>query len=527
MAEVPISNLIQLTTPNDGDVYPVVSIANITQKIRYDTLYNDISSRVVVGKYTPITTFNDSQTFLSNASGNWQTAYTTVTANSAAWGAAAPIGYTLFREASSVISPNNGTNVYALSVYSLSANVDIALIAKGTGATLAQIPDNTATGGGKRGQYATDWQKIRTQATQVASGLYSVIAGGQNNTSSNDATTVGGGQGNIANYSYATVGGGLDNTANYDYAFVGGGEGNSAGTSGTHATVVGGNANQASGQYSFIGGGGSNTSSGFYSTVGGGHLNDSTSSYAFVGGGYDNTASGTNSTVVGGSQNNTNGKQNAHIIGSNITAPLSNYAYVNNLSTTGNITSNTAGVTTLTATNSNITNLTATNSIVTSFTATNSNITNLTATNSNITNLTATNALVTNLTAISTTSTTISAATYQGSQAIKAWVNFDGTGSGAGVPTIRSSYGINKIARINDGIFVVEFRPNTFTTSTYVIQGLASGNAATMILIDAASETGAPTLMTSLSCRVKAQYSPGTTSTTRTPHTICLTFMGD
>jgi hypothetical protein len=373
MAEVSISDLTQLNTPLVDDVYPVVS-NNITQKIRYDTLYNDISSRVVVGKYTPITTFNDSQTFLSNASGNWQTAYTTVTANSAAWGAATPIGYTLFREASSVITPNNNTNVYALSVYSLSANVDIALIAKGTGATLAQIPDNSATGGGKRGQYATDLQKFRTQATQVASGLYSVIAGGVLNTASGNNST---------------ICGGYSNKASNDYAFVGGG----------------------SGQYSFIGGGGSNTSSGFYSTVGGGHLNDSTSSYAFVGGGYDNTASGTNSTVVGGSQNNTNGKQNAHIIGSNITAPLSNYAYVNNLSTTGNITSNTAGVTTLTATNSNITNLTATNSIVTSFTATNSNITNLTATNSNITNLTATNALVTNLTAISTTSTTISAAT--------------------------------------------------------------------------------------------------------------------
>jgi len=75
------------------------------------------------------------------------------------------------------------------------AAADVAAVVqpKGTGANLAQRPDGTTVGGVARGQYATDWQKNRSGASQVASGNNSIIAGGRNNTASGaDSTVIGG-----------------------------------------------------------------------------------------------------------------------------------------------------------------------------------------------------------------------------------------------------------------------------------------------------------------------------------------------
>ena len=63
-------------------------------------------------------------------------------------------------------------------------NVNAAIVAKGTGATLAQIPNGTSAGGNARGIYAVDWQKIRTNSSDVASGDYSTIPGGRRCTAS-------------------------------------------------------------------------------------------------------------------------------------------------------------------------------------------------------------------------------------------------------------------------------------------------------------------------------------------------------
>jgi hypothetical protein len=83
-------------------------------------------------------------------------------------------------------------------------------------------------GGNTRGQGAVDLQSARSAATQVASGDYSVIGGGQNNTASGVAATVGGGSGNTASGVAATVGGGSGNTASGSAATVGGGLQNTA-----------------------------------------------------------------------------------------------------------------------------------------------------------------------------------------------------------------------------------------------------------------------------------------------------------
>ena len=75
---------------------------------------------------------------------------------------------------------NSGVNrtvpVTAISEAPISmVNADIALVAKGTGAILAQVPDGDVAAGNKRGTSAVDWQKERSSNTQVASGSNSVI----------------------------------------------------------------------------------------------------------------------------------------------------------------------------------------------------------------------------------------------------------------------------------------------------------------------------------------------------------------
>lgn len=121
----------------------------------------------------------------------------------------ATLGLGMFTPAESTAAPNATVPVESLTANNSGfADIDIALVAKGQGATLAQVPDGTATGGNKRGIFATDWQKSRAAATQVASGIYSVIAGGGAGTASAQYSVVSGGNGNIANGNYSTVIGG-------------------------------------------------------------------------------------------------------------------------------------------------------------------------------------------------------------------------------------------------------------------------------------------------------------------------------
>lgn len=107
----------------------------------------------------------------------------------------------------------------------------------GTGSLVANA------GGNARGTSAVDLQLSRTAGTQVASGNFSVIGGGANNTARENYTFVGGGRGNTAQgaagadvfcsvvggdansaqASFASVGGGYQNNALSDSAFVAGG----------------------------------------------------------------------------------------------------------------------------------------------------------------------------------------------------------------------------------------------------------------------------------------------------------------
>ncbi len=225
-------------------------------------------------------------------------------------------GLTHFVESEETASPNATVPVDALTATDASyTNIDVALVAKGTGATLAQVPDGTTAGGNKRGTYATDWQKTRNSANRVASGNFSAIGGGQSNIASGAYSAIGGGYSNTASGSgatvaggdvntasgsvYPTIAGGTGNTASSNYSFVGGGQSNRAQTN-THAAVCGGGSNTASGQNSFVGGGFGNTASGLYTAVTGGYSNIASGPYSFVSGGRNNRTTGDYSFIGGG-----------------------------------------------------------------------------------------------------------------------------------------------------------------------------------------------------------------------------------
>jgi hypothetical protein len=137
-------------------------------------------------------------------------------------------------EADSLVTTQSSSVIAATTT-----DANLVIAPNGTGALIASIPDGTATGGNARGTDAVDLQMIRGNANQVASGNYSVIAGGSTNR--NNGGT------------YGFIGGGLSNIVSSDYSTVSGGQSNTASTA-THATVIGGQGNTSSGQHSMSGG---------------------------------------------------------------------------------------------------------------------------------------------------------------------------------------------------------------------------------------------------------------------------------
>jgi len=220
-------------------------------------------------------------------------------------------GLSHFVESESTTSPNATIPVDALTATDASyTNIDVALVPKGTGAILAQVPDSTITGGNKRGAGANDFQKTRTVATQVASGVNSVICGGVENTASNLRAIVGGGQANLASGSGSAIVGGNSNTASAINAFVGGGNGNTSSTQ--YSSICGGSTNTSGGSYSAISGGFTGNATGDYSFIGGGRTNTTTGLYSTISGGRSNTADSPYSVISGGNNGTTRGVTGYH-----------------------------------------------------------------------------------------------------------------------------------------------------------------------------------------------------------------------
>lgn len=208
------------------------------------------------------------------------------------------------------------------------------LLANGGG--LRRIAANTEFNiAGDVGDWANDFQGSRDDPSQSASGEYSLIGGGQNNTASGDWSSVIGGYENTASGQYATVGGGTSNVATGTgsaivggknninagtYAIIGGGSDNTITVGGTYAFIGAGDLNTVSSFGGTIGGGESNNVSGVYGTIGGGDDNIASDTGAFVGGGQGNTASGNRSVVLAGTSNIASGSRSMVGAGTSNTA---------------------------------------------------------------------------------------------------------------------------------------------------------------------------------------------------------------
>ena len=158
-------------------------------------------------------------------------------------------------------------------------NANLVLRPNGTGALVANIPDNGTAGGIARGPYAVDLQMLRTANTQVANGNWSVISGGYQNTASGNFSTSSGGQSNIASGSHSFVGGGQSNSNAAQHGFLGGGNGNTLGIGSTEGVLVGGNGCNNTGFRGAIVGGRNSIVSGTYGIVCGGNDNQSVAAY--------------------------------------------------------------------------------------------------------------------------------------------------------------------------------------------------------------------------------------------------------
>lgn len=248
-------------------------------------------------------------------------------------------------------------------------------------ATLILEPGGTSAlqgdlAGNARGADATDWQRLRSAVTMVASGAASSICGGEDNTIASSSThaflgggetntltggnhsvIVGGNLNNVNSCVNGTIAGGRDNellvSSNFAFigggtqhqistssfqavicggllntitsspdSFIGGGDGNDISSTGTESVIVGGLDNEIEDcLQAAIGGGELNTitNSSDSGVIAGGQQNDVTTSlYATVGGGINNNITGSQRSTIGGGENHDiNTAQHATICGGN------------------------------------------------------------------------------------------------------------------------------------------------------------------------------------------------------------------
>ena len=211
------------------------------------------------------------------------------------------------------------------------ANINAAIVPKGTGAITASIPDGTTVGGNTRGIYAVDLQLVRNNAARIASGAYSAIVAGSNNTASGSNSIVLAGNLNSSS-GFAAITGGESNTATGSFC-VSLGEGNNA--TGLAAISLGRSNNN-------VGGGGGDRGSfaigfGNYCTYteGGGAL------------GKSNTANNFNAIAIG--QSSTASANVSFAIGNTCTASAVGAVAIGNSNTASGQVSTTIGGTNATS----------------------------------------------------------------------------------------------------------------------------------------------------------------------------------
>lgn len=150
----------------------------------------------------------------------------------------------------------NSATLAILNAVGSVTNIPIVIQPQGTGSTIAQVPDSTSTGGNARGARAVDFQRLRTAASQVASGSRACIPAGQNNTASG-TNSLCVGLTNVASASQAVAIGQLNTSAGADACTIGNGNtvNGSAGSVALGATnIVDGDASVGLGQENTVNG---------------------------------------------------------------------------------------------------------------------------------------------------------------------------------------------------------------------------------------------------------------------------------
>ena len=167
----------------------------------------------------------------------------------------------------------------------------------------------TTPKGDVRGSGANDLSVSRRLCSQVASGNFSSILGGRNNTASGELSVVVGGDNNISSGINSAILGGTGNNNRSEYSVILSGSQNSTFAGGSGSNLIGaGISNTISGGYNSIINGVNNnirdTNSTYNSIIGGSNnLIEAVSRTSLIASGMNNFVSGENQTIISGMGN--------------------------------------------------------------------------------------------------------------------------------------------------------------------------------------------------------------------------------
>jgi hypothetical protein len=244
---------------------------------------------------------------------------------------AASGGLSFFTESQSTTSPNTGIPANKIVPNAgIGISADTVIGTRLDGALLNVTPDNTATGGNKRGTNAIDIQFLRSNADEVAGALRSTIIGGNANkieaTATGGSAIIGGLTNNATGVSTSILGS-QGSTNHGPNSTILGGQSNIISTVSSHNAILAGQSNTisssgftkgnivAGGNNNNIGSGGSGA---YYNGIIGGQNNTNIANGAVVlgGSGCNIGANGFNSTLLAGESNQIMAT-NATIVGLN------------------------------------------------------------------------------------------------------------------------------------------------------------------------------------------------------------------